>query len=385
MSGSILIYGDPKLGKALRDGSGVLTPTGFRPIEELSVGDQVIDPYNGQSVRVTGVYPQGVKDMFRVSISDGSDVICSGDHLWAVSFSGGPRLVCSTDDLLDPLGQSPTHLPVPAIDVPNKTLDPRIIDIREESAAECTCISVASKERTFITDGYVVTHNTTDVAATFTKAFWIETEEGGLTPVPRALGYTPEHTAMVTDPSNPMAGMQAALVIATQKAHAGEVTGVIIDTLSTWAERLVKHRLTEALDARQAYGALTTDLPEMLDSFLALPVWTVVIAHAAPPETEEKTGAFLRGGPCLPGKKLTRSIPRKFDLVLHADIEEGVGSARRVYRCDPTVRRWITGDRFGVTIPVQEMELKPLLYRILTGNEEPPEEWQRKVLNIRRS
>ena len=64
--------------------SKVLTPSGFRPIGELAVGDLVIGS-DGQPTPVLGVFPQGQKDIYRVATQDGASTLCSGDHLWAVA------------------------------------------------------------------------------------------------------------------------------------------------------------------------------------------------------------------------------------------------------------------------------------------------------------
>jgi phosphate starvation-inducible protein PhoH and related proteins len=61
----------------------VLTPRGFRPIGSLRPGDSVIGS-NGRATRVLGVYPQGVRDVFRVTAQDGSSTLCCGEHLWSV-------------------------------------------------------------------------------------------------------------------------------------------------------------------------------------------------------------------------------------------------------------------------------------------------------------
>ena len=70
-------------GKALKNGTGVLTPTGFKPIETLKVGNLVASD-DGNFYSVTGVYPQGFKDAYEVKFSDGNSIICSKDHLWNV-------------------------------------------------------------------------------------------------------------------------------------------------------------------------------------------------------------------------------------------------------------------------------------------------------------
>jgi phosphate starvation-inducible protein PhoH and related proteins len=71
-------------GRAHPVATPVLTPDGFRPIGSLTVGDLVIGS-DGKPTPVIGVYPQGEKDIYRVTASDGASTLCSGDHLWAVA------------------------------------------------------------------------------------------------------------------------------------------------------------------------------------------------------------------------------------------------------------------------------------------------------------
>lgn len=61
----------------------VLTPDGWRPIGDLRVGDLVIGS-NGEPTPVLGVYPQGEKDIYRVTAQDGAWTLCCGEHLWTV-------------------------------------------------------------------------------------------------------------------------------------------------------------------------------------------------------------------------------------------------------------------------------------------------------------
>jgi phosphate starvation-inducible PhoH-like protein len=63
--------------------SKVLTPTGFQPIGSLRVGDSVIGS-DGQPTRVEGVYPQGQREVYRVTFTDGASTRCCGEHLWTV-------------------------------------------------------------------------------------------------------------------------------------------------------------------------------------------------------------------------------------------------------------------------------------------------------------
>lgn len=70
-----------RIGKALRHGTPVATPEGWRVIEDLRVGDQVFAG-DGTVTTVTGVFPQGVKPLFRLTFDVGETIDCCADHLW---------------------------------------------------------------------------------------------------------------------------------------------------------------------------------------------------------------------------------------------------------------------------------------------------------------
>lgn len=78
-----LIGDDMGLGKGQPVDAPVLTPSGWKPIGAVSVGDEVIGR-DGRPTKVTGVFPRGRLPVFRVAFSDGAKLIVDGDHLWAV-------------------------------------------------------------------------------------------------------------------------------------------------------------------------------------------------------------------------------------------------------------------------------------------------------------
>jgi N12 class adenine-specific DNA methylase len=68
-------------GKAQPLDAKILTPTGWTRMGDIKLGDEVITQ-SGKPTRVTGVYPQGEKDIYKVVFSDGSSTECCDEHLW---------------------------------------------------------------------------------------------------------------------------------------------------------------------------------------------------------------------------------------------------------------------------------------------------------------
>lgn len=100
----VLIGDDMGLGKQQPIDTNVLTPNGWRMIGWLRPGDKVIGS-TGQAVNVTGVFPQGFKPSYRVTMSDGSSAEAGPEHLWTVRYYCGGRrwaeLTLTTQQLLD--------------------------------------------------------------------------------------------------------------------------------------------------------------------------------------------------------------------------------------------------------------------------------------------
>src|SRR5215211_2069563 len=114
-----LLQGEVGSGKAQPVESLVLTPGGFKRMAEIQVGDEVVNP-TGEITVVTGVFPQGHRDVWRVVFSDGSTVECDDEHLWAVNTSaawhrGQTLKVLTTreirEDLLKKNGSSKWYIP----------------------------------------------------------------------------------------------------------------------------------------------------------------------------------------------------------------------------------------------------------------------------------
>jgi phosphate starvation-inducible PhoH-like protein len=110
-------------GRAQPTSSTVLTPSGFRPIGDLRVGDLVIGS-KGLPTPVLGVYPQGRKEIFRVRAQDGASTLCCGEHLWRVFTPDDrrrekPGRIVETRDMVGRLRAAHRHrFELPLLDAP---------------------------------------------------------------------------------------------------------------------------------------------------------------------------------------------------------------------------------------------------------------------------
>ena len=61
----------------------VLTPTGWKLMGDLKIGDEVLTP-TGEHSKIINIYPQGIKEVFKITFSDGSFTYAGHEHLWKV-------------------------------------------------------------------------------------------------------------------------------------------------------------------------------------------------------------------------------------------------------------------------------------------------------------
>ena len=163
----------PAFGKAQPLWAEVQTPHGPREMGDLIVGDVVFGA-NGRPTQVTGVYPQGVKKVYRITFRDGSVTHCCGEHLWEVR---APKLwrhkrpkVMSTQELISHREQAkgglyfhvrlcgPLYYPFLPLPIPSYTLGALIGDgcFRGKSVGITSAdAEVISQLQSEVPDGYV--------------------------------------------------------------------------------------------------------------------------------------------------------------------------------------------------------------------------------------
>jgi hypothetical protein len=135
----------------------IVTPTGYRMMGEMAIGDEVHGP-GGTIVKVVGVYPQGVERVYRVTLVDGRSVRASAGHLWRVRV-GQDEMTITTDYIRGLLnyGRNVLEISLPVEDLSQwvaiKSIDYVGLD-------QTQCIKVDSDDGLYVTKDDIVTHNT---------------------------------------------------------------------------------------------------------------------------------------------------------------------------------------------------------------------------------
>jgi len=80
----IFLNGPAGSAKAQPISEPIPTPNGWVTMSDLEVGDDIFS-VSGNLTKVVGVFPQGIKKIYKVEFSDGTYTRCCGDHLWDTS------------------------------------------------------------------------------------------------------------------------------------------------------------------------------------------------------------------------------------------------------------------------------------------------------------
>jgi replicative DNA helicase len=90
----IIVAGRPSMGKCQPLDAKVKTRTGWSEMGALEIGDALASVDGAPSI-VTGIFPQGRKQVYRITFSDGRSAECSDEHLWRVYYRewDAPRIV----------------------------------------------------------------------------------------------------------------------------------------------------------------------------------------------------------------------------------------------------------------------------------------------------
>lgn len=146
-----------RTGKALRLSQRILTPAGTTAMGDLKAGDKVLSR-NGDTATVLGVYPQGAKQLYRVTLDNGASAECCVEHIWHILHIGAHLWTedCPTSAMMEYLSAG-NDIAIPMI---NGTFS-RVASIVGTHLEEAQCIEVDHPSKLYALENEILTHNTT--------------------------------------------------------------------------------------------------------------------------------------------------------------------------------------------------------------------------------
>lgn len=95
-----MLRGPAGSGKAQPNSTLIPTKNGYVKLGDIKVGDKVLDRF-GNETKVLAVYPQGLKENYKITFSDGRIAYCNNEHLWSCYTSKGNLKNFTVQEMLD--------------------------------------------------------------------------------------------------------------------------------------------------------------------------------------------------------------------------------------------------------------------------------------------
>lgn len=187
----MLFYGDSGCGKAQPLDSLVLTTDGYKKMGEINIGDEVFT-HKGNIGKVSGIYPQGVRPIYRIYLDDNTYIDVSDEHINLVWGSKRKSQYSDMSEVVDIVDSEPQVITTMSLVEQLKTCtyyirrtnlsyfyakfgsiystdmsyfnlysEARILYIERIEDQECQCIMIDHPDHTYISDYFIPTHNTT--------------------------------------------------------------------------------------------------------------------------------------------------------------------------------------------------------------------------------
>lgn len=156
-----LLHGNRGGGKSQPLHSKILTPKGWKTMGDMKINSSIYNP-DGTVSKVIGVFPQGKIQTYKVELEDGLFTYCSLDHLWLVLdifYRGITPIILSLEQIIEEMEKSSFRIPT-YHKKPHVYYHKEIKSITLHKIEPCQCIKVNNPNGLYITDDFIVTHNT---------------------------------------------------------------------------------------------------------------------------------------------------------------------------------------------------------------------------------
>lgn len=147
-------------GKMQPNSAKVKTPDGWKRIDELDAGDEVYSP-DGSLTVVTGYYVQGIKEVYRIRLTDGRSTRAGLSHMWDYWVDGDKKHADTAEMRQDLLSGKEVCTPrfLGGLDSPVESIE--FVNFEDSR-----CIEVDADNGQYVTDDNIVTHNTVTACGT---------------------------------------------------------------------------------------------------------------------------------------------------------------------------------------------------------------------------
>lgn len=158
---------------------------------------------------------------------------------------------------------------------------------------------------------------------------------------------------------------EAYMFLNTQQARQHFRT-ICIDSLSEVSEVVLANELKKAKDPRQAYGALSDIMSELIRQFRDIPGYHVYMSAKL---AYEKDGdGITRGTVSMPGRQLPNSVPYMFDELFRLAIGQHENKRFRYLQTDGDLK-YVAKDRSGSLALMEPPDLTHIFNKILGGSQ----------------
>lgn len=140
--------------------SKILTTKGIKTYREITIEDEVIDPYN-KSSKILEIIDGGIKSVYLLTFSGGKKVECCADHRWETTDG---KIVCIAE-----YGSGMLEYKYYGFDIDNpervddtiyyKKIERKLESITQIGLKETRCLKLDSVSESYVTDDYLITKN----------------------------------------------------------------------------------------------------------------------------------------------------------------------------------------------------------------------------------
>lgn len=164
-----------------------------------------------------------------------------------------------------------------------------------------------------------------------------------------------------------IADVHEAYQFLTESDDAKHFDWICLDSISEIAEQVLNFEKKNSKDPRQAYGALSEQMQDLIRAFRDMPGRNVYFSCKMERIKDEATGTLLYG-PAMPGAKLGQQIGYFFDEVFVLRAEKADDG--QIYRALQTSGdyNYIAKDRSGALELYEEPNLAAIAAKITTTN-----------------